>query len=93
MGVYRDRNQTRSCSSVYGHPPEICPKQGNKNHQKENQQISKQKIYFLARLYWDRKGIWGKDYFVSTIGIKKEVIRKYAQLQAKEETGQAQLDF
>lgn len=44
-------------------------------------------------MYWDRKGIWGKGYFVSTVGINEEVIRKYVQSQAEEETGQARLSF
>ena len=51
------------------------------------------KFVFLKKVYWDRKGIWGKEYFVSTVGINEEVIRKYVKLQEKEETGQAKLEF
>lgn len=51
------------------------------------------KFNFLQRVYWDQKGIWDKGYFVSTVGINEEVIRKYVQCQAEEETGQAQLEF
>jgi putative transposase len=51
------------------------------------------KFNFLQKVYWDKKGIWGKVYFVSTVGINEEVIRKYVQHQAEEETGQAQLEF
>jgi len=51
------------------------------------------KFTFLQKVYWDQKGIWGKGYFVSTVGIDEEVIRKYVQHQAEEETGQAQLGF
>jgi len=51
------------------------------------------KFNFLQKVYWDQKGIWGKGYFVSTVGINEEVIRKYVQHQAEEETGQAQLEF
>jgi len=32
-------------------------------------------------------------YFVSTVGINEDVIRKYVQSQAEEEAGQAQLEF
>ena len=45
------------------------------------------KFAFLKKVYWDRKGIWGKEYFVSTVGINEEVIRRYVKLQEKEETG------
>jgi putative transposase len=51
------------------------------------------KFTFLQKVYWDQKGIWGRGYFVSTVGINEEVIRKYVQSQAEEETGQAQLEF
>jgi putative transposase len=51
------------------------------------------KFNFSKKVYWDKKGIWGKGYFVSTIGINEEVIRKYVESQEKEETGQAQLEF
>jgi putative transposase len=51
------------------------------------------KFNFLHKVYWDQKGIWGKGYFVSTVGINEEVIRRYVQSQAEEETGQAQLEF
>ena len=33
----------------------------------------------------------GKGYFVSTVGINEEVIQKYIQSHAEEETGQAGL--
>jgi len=51
------------------------------------------KFTFLQKVYWDKMGIWGKGYFVSTVGINEEVIRKYIQSQTEEETGQAQLEF
>jgi len=51
------------------------------------------KFAFLKKVYWDRKGICGKGYFVSTVGINEEVIRRYVQSQEKEETGQAKLEF
>ena len=49
LGIYRDRDQERSCSSVYGDPSEACRKQSSGNHQKEYQQISKQKVCFLEK--------------------------------------------
>jgi len=57
-----------------------------------NRSLSR-KFAFLKKIYWDRKGIWGKGYFVSTVGINKEVIRRYLQSQEEEETGQAELEF
>ena len=52
-----------------------------------------QKFRFLKQVYWDNEGIWSKGFFVSTVGINEAVIRKYVQMQGKEDTGQAQLEF
>ena len=51
------------------------------------------KFTFLKKIYWDRKGIWGKGYFASTVGINEEVLRRYIKSQEKEETGQEKLEF
>jgi REP element-mobilizing transposase RayT len=47
----------------------------------------------LKKVYWDRKGIWGKGHFVYTVGIKEEVIRRYLPSQEEEETGEAKVEF
>jgi putative transposase len=53
----------------------------------------KKKFDFLSKVYWDKKGIWGKGYFVSTVGLNEELIRKYVEMQGKEETGQVELEL
>ena len=93
MGIYRDRNKERSCSFVYGNSLKVCRKQSSGNHQKNTSSFLSRKFAFLKMVYWDRKGIWGKGYFVSTVGINEEVIRRYVQSQEKEETGQAKLEL
>jgi putative transposase len=45
---------------------------------------------FLKKIYWDNNGIWGTGYFVSTIGLDENIIKRYVENQGKEETGQAQ---
>ena len=51
------------------------------------------KFRFLSKVYWDNQGIWSKGFFVSTVGINERVIRDYVDMQAKEDTGQAQLEL
>jgi len=51
------------------------------------------KFTLLKKVYWDKKGIWGKDYFFSTVGIDEEVVRKNVQFQAEEEIAKAQIEF
>jgi len=48
---------------------------------------------FLDKVYWGVKGIWSIGYFVSTVGINEATIRKYIQMQGKEDSGQAKLEF
>ncbi len=53
----------------------------------------REKFGFLSKVYWDDGGIWGKGYFVSTVGLNEEIIKKYVEQQGKEETGQAKLEL
>ncbi|MEW6184082.1 MAG: IS200/IS605 family transposase [Bacillota bacterium] len=53
----------------------------------------KSKFVFLKKVYWGDDGIWSDGYFVSTVGIDEEIIRKYIERQGQEDSGQAQLEF
>jgi len=48
---------------------------------------------FLDKVYWGVEGIWSIGYFVSTVGISEEIIQKYIELQAREDSGQAKLEL
>ena len=51
----------------------------------------KKKFAFLKKVYWGTDGIWSDGYFVSTVGINEEIIKKYIDQQGKEDSGQAKL--
>ena len=53
----------------------------------------RRKFPFLDKVYWGTGGIWSVGYFVSTVGITEEVIRKYVKMQGQEDSGQAKLEF
>lgn len=53
----------------------------------------RKKFPFLNKVYWGIQGIWSIGYFVSTVGINEEIIRKYVQMQGQEDSGQAKLVF
>lgn len=53
----------------------------------------REKFPFLNSIYWDEDGIWSSGYFVSTVGINEEIIRKYIEYQGREDRGQAKLAF
>ena len=48
----------------------------------------KEQFPFLKDVYWGTDGIWSEGYFVSTIGINEEIIRKYIENQGGEDAGQ-----
>ena len=47
----------------------------------------KKRFAFLKRCYYGTDGIWSNGYFVSTVGINEEQIRKYIDMQGKEDLG------
>lgn len=51
----------------------------------------KDRFDFLRQRYYGRGGIWSIGYFVSTIGLNEEIIRRYLEHQEKEDLGQAKL--
>ena len=51
----------------------------------------KEKFQFLREKYWSRRGIWSVGYFVSTIGLDEQMIARYVEHQAREDSGQAKL--
>ena len=53
----------------------------------------RRKFPFLDKVYWGSNGIWSIGYFVSTVGINEETIRRYVQKQGEEDSGQAKLEF
>ena len=40
----------------------------------------KAKFGFLGKADWDKRGIWGKGIFFSTVGINEDIIRKYIEM-------------
>ena len=53
----------------------------------------RRKFPFLDKVYWGQGGIWSRGYFVSTVGIDEATIKKYIEMQGKEDSGQALLEF
>ena len=74
-------------------PPKYVVSKVVETIKKNTSRSLSRKFVFLKKVYWDRKGIWGKVYFVSTVGTNQEVIRRYVESQEKEETGQARIEF
>jgi putative transposase len=53
----------------------------------------KEKFGFLKKVYWDNGGVWGKGFFVSTVGINEDILRKYVEMQGLQDTGQSEIEL
>lgn len=45
----------------------------------------------LRKVYWGTRSVWSAGYFVSTVGINEQVIRRYIENQGKDDAGQNNL--
>jgi putative transposase len=74
-------------------PPKYAVSQAVETLKKNTSRWLREEFHFLKDVYWDDGGIWGVGYFVSTVGINEAIIRRYVELQGKEEAGQAELEL
>lgn len=74
-------------------PPKYAVSQVVETIKKNTSKVLKEKFKFLEKVYWDKGGIWGTGYFVSSVGVTEAIVQKYVELQGKEEAGQAQLEI
>ena len=51
--------------------------------------LLKRKFEYMRKGYWGVDGIWSDGYFVSTVGLNEEMIRRYIEKQGYEDRGQA----
>ena len=88
IGIDKDHVQVHM-----GIPPKSSVSFAVETIKKNTSRALREKIRFLDKGYWDRGGIWSQGYFVSSVGITEEIIRRYVARQGKEDAGQAQLEF
>jgi putative transposase len=49
--------------------------------------------HFFDKVYWDNRGVWGRGFFVSTVGINEAVISRYVKYQGEQDTGQTEFEL
>ena len=74
-------------------PPKYTVRKVVETIKKNTSRFLSRKFAFSKKVYWDTKGIGGIGYFISTVGINEEVIRRYVESQEKEEIGQVRFEF
>lgn len=50
--------------------------------------ILRKKFKFINKMYLNKEGIWSVGYFVSSVGINEVFVKRYIELQDKEERPQ-----
>ena len=48
----------------------------------------REKFPTLKKYYWGTTGIWSPGYFVSTVGVNTEIIKRYISNQGADDAGQ-----
>ncbi|MCD4727948.1 MAG: IS200/IS605 family transposase [Pirellulales bacterium] len=46
---------------------------------------------WLSKVYWNENIIWSPGYFVSSVGVDEETIKRYVELQGRQDSGQLHL--
>ena len=59
----------------------------------QSAKVIRKQITWFDKLYYDTPSFWTVGFFVSTIGLNEEMIRKYVKYQQKQDSGQAKLEF
>ena len=42
---------------------------------------------WLAKVYWNENLVWSPGYFISSVGVDEETIRKYVEYQGRQDSG------
>ena len=53
----------------------------------------RKKFRWLERVYWKENVVWSPGFFVSTIGLDEEEIKRYVKWQGTQDSGQTKFEF
>ncbi len=48
---------------------------------------------WLSRVYWKENVVWSPGYFVSSVGVDEQAIRRYVEHQGQQDSGQLLLEL
>ncbi len=48
----------------------------------------REKFKWLEKVYWKENVVWSPGYFVSSVGLDEETIKRYVEFQGKQDSGQ-----
>ena len=53
----------------------------------------RKKFSWLEKVYWKENLVWSPGYFVSSVGVDEETIKKYVEYQGKKDSGQLRMEL
>ena len=53
----------------------------------------RQKFIWLSQVYWKENVVWSPGYFVSSVGVDEEIIKRYVEYQGKQDSGQLRMQL
>lgn len=54
----------------------------------QSSSMLRQKFNWLKKVYWKENIVWSSGYFVSSVGIDEETIKRYVKYQGHQDSGQ-----
>ena len=48
---------------------------------------------WLSKVYWKENVVWSPGYFVSSIGLNEQIIRRYVEHQGRQDSGQLRMQL
>lgn len=59
----------------------------------QSAKVMRREIEWFEKPYYDTPSLWSVGYFVSTIGLDEEMIKKYVKYQQKQDSGQTKFEI
>jgi putative transposase len=53
----------------------------------------RQKFEWLSKVYWKENIVWSPGYFISSVGVNENIIKRYVEHQGQQDSGQLHLEL
>ena len=74
-------------------PPKYAVSQIMGKLKSQSASALRKKFCWLEKVFWKENIVWSPGYFVSSIGLDEDVVRRYVEHQGKEDSGQIRMNL
>ena len=54
----------------------------------QSSSVMRKKFKWLSKVYWKENIMWSPGYFISSVGVDEETIKRYVEYQGRKDSGQ-----